>query len=89
METINKTATDVIDLIGTTLGIEDRVSEFGPETALLGELPELDSQGIVLLLISIEERFGFQIDDADFTGAIFETVGSLTDFVAERRAEGK
>lgn len=86
MSTVDTTLSDVIELIGETLGVEDRVAAFDPSTPLLGELPELDSQGVVLLLVALEERFGFEIDDADFSGATFETVGSLAEYVAGRRA---
>lgn len=86
MTTVDTTLSDVIDVIGRILGVEERAAGFGPETPLLGELPELDSQGVVLLLVALEDRFGFQIDDADFSGATFETVGSLTEYVASRRS---
>ena len=33
------------------------------------------------LAAALEARFGFQIDDSDFTGEVFETVGSLAQFV--------
>lgn len=86
MNTVDTTLSDVIEVIGEALGIEDRVGGFLPSTPLLGDVPELDSQGVVLLLVALEDRFGFEIDDADFSGATFETVGSLADYVASRRA---
>ena len=45
-------------------------------------MPELDSFAVVELLASLEEKFGFEIDGSEFTGEIFETVGSLTEFVS-------
>lgn len=86
MNIVDTNLTDVIEVIGEALGIESRAATFTAETPLLGELPELDSQGVVLLIVSIEDRFGFQVDDADFSGATFETVGSLAEYVASRRA---
>ena len=44
-------------------------------------MPELDSLAVVEIVTSLEERFGFHIDDDDFDGDVFETVGTLTEFV--------
>ncbi len=64
-----------------TLGIEDRADGLTPDTPLLGSMPELDSLAVVEIVTSLEERFDFQIDDDDFDGDAFETVGTLTEFV--------
>jgi acyl carrier protein len=45
-------------------------------------MPELDSFAVVELLGSLEEKFGFEIDGSEFSGEIFETVGSLAEFVS-------
>jgi acyl carrier protein len=66
------------------LGIEDRASSITPEMPLFGSIPELDSLAVVGVVTSLEERFGFQIDDDDFSGDVFETVGSLAEFVEQR-----
>lgn len=52
-----------------------------PDTALFGALPELDSFGVVALVGAIEDRFDITIDDDEFGAELFETVGSLRDFV--------
>jgi acyl carrier protein len=70
-----------------TLGIEDRVDSLTPDTPLFGSIPELDSLAVVEVVTSLEERFGFQIDDDDFTGDVFDTVGSLAAFVEQNRSE--
>lgn len=75
----------VVEVLARTLGIEDRVGTITRETALFGELPELDSLGVVELAAALEARFDIVIDDEDFTGEVFESVGTLTDFVDERR----
>lgn len=84
METSRVTLEDVIDVVVTSLGIEDQVRSFDASTPLFGELPELDSLGVVELAVALENRFGIQVDDEDFTGAVFETIGTLADFVAAR-----
>lgn len=79
---------DVIAVLTATLGIEHRAGELERDTGLFGELPELDSLGVVELVVALEQRFDIEIDDADLTGEVFETVGTLTDFVDERQGAG-
>ena len=73
---------EVVEVLTTTLGIEDQRPDLDAHTELLGELPELDSLGVVELVVALEGRFGIEIDDADLTGEVFETVGTLAAFVA-------
>lgn len=47
-------------------------------------MPELDSLAVVELAMAIETRFGICIDDEDFSGELFETVGSLAAYVDRR-----
>jgi acyl carrier protein len=75
---------EVVDVLVHVLAIEDRRGTFDAGTPLLGELPELDSLAVVELAVSLEERFGIVIDDEDFTGEIFDTVGTLAAFVDAR-----
>ncbi|MQW74794.1 acyl carrier protein [Nocardioides sp. dk4132] len=82
--TETETFAQVRAVLARTLGIEDRAETLTPDTALLGELPELDSLAVVELASALEERFDIVIDDDDFTGEVFETVGSLAAFVAGR-----
>ena len=70
-----------------TLGIGDRADTLTADAALLGAVPELDSLAVVEVMTSIEERFGFQIDDESFSGEVFETVGNLAQFVDEHRTD--
>lgn len=76
----------VIEVLVSTLGIEEQAASMNVSTPLFGELPELDSLGVVELTVALESRFGMVVDDEDITGDVFETVGSLADFVASRRA---
>lgn len=76
----------VKDVIVTTLGIEDRAHTLDASTPLFGSIPELDSLAVVELTAALEERFDFVIDDDEFSGEIFETVGSLAAFVDEKIA---
>lgn len=55
-------------------------------SALFGDLPELDSMAVARVLTALEDRFGFHIDDDEVDGDLFETLGSLSDFVTRKRA---
>ncbi|WP_454851919.1 acyl carrier protein [Promicromonospora soli] len=78
------TLADVLDVIGTILGIEDRVGTFDADTPLFGALPELDSLAVLELLTTLEDRFGITVDDDDLTGGLLETAGSLHAYVRDR-----
>ena len=54
------------------------------ETPLLGSLPEFDSMAVVSVLTRIEEEFGIYIEDEEVSAEMFETVGSLLEFVRSR-----
>lgn len=74
-------------IIVRILGIQDRAHSLDSSTPLFGSMPELDSLAVVELAASLEEEFGFEIDDEDFTGETFETLGTLADYVERRRSE--
>jgi acyl carrier protein len=65
-----------------SLQLGDRVALFDAETPLFGSLPELDSMAVVNVVTALEERFGFEIEDDEINAETFETVGSLSAFVA-------
>jgi len=73
--------TEVLRLLDDVLGLGGRARSFGPDTALLGALPELDSMAVVGLLTALEERYGFVIADDEIDGSAFASVASLTAFV--------
>lgn len=75
---------EVLSLLDEVLGLKGRGKGFGAETRLLGALPELDSMAVVGLITTLEERFGFIVDDDEIDGDVFLTVGSLTGFVASK-----
>ena len=68
-----------------TLGIEDRADTITSSTQLFGSLPELDSLAVLELVTAIEDHFGIVVDDSEFTGDTFETLGSLAAFVDGKR----
>ncbi len=73
--------TEVIGTLRSVLNLGERSTRFELSTPLLGAIPELDSMAVVSLLTSLEERFGFTIEDDEVDGKVFATVGSLVAFV--------
>jgi acyl carrier protein len=87
MDHTEATVGAVIEVVVKTLGIEDRAVTMDADTPLFGELPELDSLGVVELAAALEERFDLVIDDDDFTGEVFESIGTLVGFLDSRRGQ--
>ena len=50
-------------------------------THLIGAIPEFDSMAVVSVITALEERFGIAVEDDEITAEVFQTVGSLTQFV--------
>jgi acyl carrier protein len=65
----------------SSLGVEERADAIGPDTQLLGSLPELDSMAVLVLVHDLEEAFGIVVEDEDLSADIFDTLGALTAFV--------
>ena len=72
---------EVVAILDEILSLNGRAATFTRDTPLLGAIPELDSMAVVALLTTLEERFGFAVDDDEIDGATFATLGSLVDFV--------
>jgi acyl carrier protein len=79
-------ADDLKMLLADNLQLGARAQRFTRDSVLLGELPELDSQGAMQVLTAIEEHFGFSIANDEQIGEVFATFGTLVDFVASRCA---
>ena len=76
---------EVKTVLVETLAISDRAASITADTELLGNLPELDSMAVLELVAALEQQFGITVDDEDVTAEVFETLNSLTAFVAEKR----
>lgn len=74
-------APQVIDIIKDVLQVDYAIEG---NTALMGAIPEFDSMAVVTILTTLEEQFGFIIDDDEVDASIFETVGALVSFVEEK-----
>jgi acyl carrier protein len=71
---------EVLAILDDVLSLKGRGHSFSRETPLLGAVPELDSMAVVALITSMEERFGFIVEDDEIDGTAFATVGTLADF---------
>lgn len=72
---------EILAILDEILSLNGRGASFTEKTPLLGAIPELDSMAVVAMITTLEERFGFSIEDDEIDGATFATLGSLIDFV--------
>lgn len=77
---------EILRSLDEALGLNGRGRSFGPDTALFGSLPELDSMAVVDLITSLEDRLGVAFEDDEITAQTFATVGSLTGLVRAKLA---
>jgi acyl carrier protein len=56
-------------------------------TPLLGRGVGLDSVETMALALTIEEEFGISVPDTDLTAELFETIGSVVEYVARKLSE--
>lgn len=71
-------------ILKEVLGLGERGQQMTRTSPLLGAVPELDSMAVVTVMTTLEERFGFVIDDDEICAQTFTTLGSLTDFVQNK-----
>lgn len=72
---------EVREILRGTLKLGARADTLTPETALMGNLPELDSMAVVAIITALEENYGFTVSDDEISADTFETFGSLTRYV--------
>ncbi|MFK8030988.1 MAG: acyl carrier protein [Gammaproteobacteria bacterium] len=78
--TTTTTLASVRDILVQTLGLGNG-QLLTEETALMGSIPEIDSMAVVSILMALEERYDFFIDDGEMNADTFETLGTLVEFV--------
>ena len=72
---------EIKTIIGDVLQIRERANSFDRSTPLLGSVPEFDSMAVVSVITAIEEQYGVVVEDDEISAEVFESVGSLYDFV--------
>ncbi len=75
---------DIREILRDTLQLGDRADRLTASSPLLGAIPEFDSMAVVTVLTMVEDEFGIEIEDDEVSAEVFETVGSLADFVADK-----
>lgn len=78
---------EVRNTLTNVLSINDRKSTLTEHSALLGSIPELDSMAVVNVITALEKQFDIMIDDDEISAEIFETLGSLTNFIEKKLSE--
>jgi acyl carrier protein len=79
---------EVRQLIGEILQLGDRVGKLGPDSPLLGSIPEFDSIVVVTLINALEQQFDIQVADDEISSETFETVGKVYEFVRDKVLAG-
>lgn len=74
----------IIQLLERELNLGGRSRDFTRATPLLGAVPELDSLAVASILGQIEVHFKIHVEDDEIDGSVFETVGSLADFIKSK-----
>lgn len=69
------------DLLRTAMQLGDRSAKLTRDTQLMGAFPEFNSLTVVGIMAGIEEQLGCEIGDQEINEDVFQTVGSLADFV--------
>ena len=77
---------EVVDMVVEAVNLRHKdKTQITAETALVGTGLSLDSLDILEIVVAVEKRFGVQINGADEGKKIFQTIGTLTDFIAEKQ----
>jgi acyl carrier protein len=66
------------------LKLGERGHEMVSGTALLGNIPELDSMTVVAVIITLEEEFDIEFEDDEITADSFATLGDLVNLVEQK-----
>lgn len=78
------TLTDVKNILAQTLQLGARADTLNENSPLLGAIPEIDSMAVVTILTSLEEHFGFTVEDDEINADTFATLGTLAAFVEQK-----
>lgn len=70
-----------IDLLRSALQLGSRADKLTAESPLMGAYPEFNSLTVVGIVAGIEEALGCEVSDTEISEDVFQTVGSLADFI--------
>lgn len=72
---------DVKSVLSVVFQSPEVIDNLTMDTPLLGAIPEMDSMAVVSILTTLEEQYGFIVDDDEIDAAVFESMGTLVRFV--------
>lgn len=78
----------VTSILGNVFQYQDKNSLLNVNTPLIGAIPEFDSMAVVSIITALEDHFGFAVDDDEIDASVFETVGSIVQFVEGKLQAG-
>lgn len=83
----NKLITEqqLMDILYTILQLDKERHPLQHNSPLLGAYAELDSMAIMGIISGIEEQFQIIVEDDELSAELFETVGSLLDFIRSKQ----
>lgn len=74
------------DILRSSLQLGARADTLQADTLLMGHFPELNSLTVMSIISGIEEQTGCSISDTEISAEIFETVGTLSQFIEQKAA---
>ncbi len=83
------TLQEVKEIVAEVLQLGDQLDDLDEDSGLLGSVPEFDSMAVVTVMTAIEDNFDVVIDDDEVSAEVFETFGSLHDFVNRKVTESR
>jgi acyl carrier protein len=78
--------TKVKNILRDALSLGSRAERLTADTPLLGGIPEFDSMAVVTVVTLIEEECGITVNDDELSADVFATVGTLSQFIAQKTA---
>ena len=72
---------DIKRILRETLVLGGEVESLEATSPLLGAIPELDSVGVISVLTALEEEYDIVVEDDEISAAVFNTLGTLTEFL--------
>ena len=74
----------VAAILESAIGKRALPKTLSASTPLLGTVAELDSMAVLAILTQVQEELGCEIADDEISADIFETFGSLCEFVQSK-----
>jgi acyl carrier protein len=72
---------EVRQVVADVLQLGARAQQLDGSSPLLGAIPEFDSMAVVSVITALEQQFGIVFDDDEISAEVFQTIGTLVDFV--------